>query len=193
MYEEIDALQERDQYYVIDYIPYDTDDPRFLELEEYFERTYLPSFAEKIIRIILKTIYRFPCAIYVTGPSEDDDSMRLSEAGDTPSRIERTPNNAEPASEATIPISIPYDTDISGYPPAELAAIIRRIVLTDGPSSVQVLCSIPHRERPSRFLISICGGFSVTVYGAEPRTEATDRLQALATQEGLFLKHRSDA
>ncbi|MBW3090964.1 hypothetical protein [Bifidobacterium miconisargentati] len=192
MYEEIDALQERDQYYVIDYIPYDTDDPRFLELEEYFERTYLPSFAEKIIRIILKTIYRFPCAIYVTGPSEDDDSMRLSEAGDTPSRIERTPNNVEPASEATIPTAIPYDTDISDYPPAELAVIIRRIILTDGPASVQVLCSTPHRERTPRFLISLDGGFSVTIYGVEGQPGIIGLLQQLAAQEGLFLKHRSE-
>ena len=40
MYETIDLLQQTTDYYYIDYIPYNTDDPNFLELEEYFEREY---------------------------------------------------------------------------------------------------------------------------------------------------------
>ena len=48
MYETIDLLQQTTDYYYIDYIPYNTDDPNFLELEEYFEKHYLSSFSEKI-------------------------------------------------------------------------------------------------------------------------------------------------
>ncbi|PST48287.1 hypothetical protein COO72_08765, partial [Bifidobacterium callitrichos] len=54
MYEDVDFLQQSSQYYFIDYIPYDTNDPSFLELEEYFENTYIGLFAEKIARILLK-------------------------------------------------------------------------------------------------------------------------------------------
>ncbi|MFZ2180947.1 MAG: hypothetical protein WAV57_10220 [Blautia wexlerae] len=48
MYETIDLLQQTTDYYYRDYIPYNTDDPNFLELEEYFEKHYLSSFSEKI-------------------------------------------------------------------------------------------------------------------------------------------------
>ena len=51
MYETIDLLQQTTDYYYIDYIPYNTDDPNFLELEEYFEKHYLSSFSEKITKI----------------------------------------------------------------------------------------------------------------------------------------------
>lgn len=47
MYETIDLLQQTTDYYYIDYIPYNTDDPNFLELEEYFEKHYLSSFKFK--------------------------------------------------------------------------------------------------------------------------------------------------
>ena len=60
MYETIDLLQQTTDYYYIDYIPYNTDDPNFLELEEYFEKHYLSSFSEKITKIILKIIYYYP-------------------------------------------------------------------------------------------------------------------------------------
>lgn len=189
MYEEIDALQERGEYYVIDYIPYDTDDPRFLKLEEYFERTYLPSFAEKIIRIILKTIYRFPCAVYVTRPLQDG-STPIPKADKTTGPAEHMPDDAEPASEATIPTAIPYDTDLGGHPPAELAATMRRIILADGLSSMQVLGSVSSSPAAPRFLVSLDGGFSVTIYGIEDQPEVIGLLQQLTTQEGLFLKHR---
>lgn len=56
MYETIDLLQQTTDYYYIDYIPYNTDDPNFLELEEYFEKHYLSSFSEKITKIILNNI-----------------------------------------------------------------------------------------------------------------------------------------
>ena len=46
MYEIIEFLQKSDDYYYIDYIPYETSDVRFLELENYFEKTYLPIYAE---------------------------------------------------------------------------------------------------------------------------------------------------
>ena len=41
MYETIDLLQQTTDYYYIDYIPYNTDDPNFLELEEYFEKQWI--------------------------------------------------------------------------------------------------------------------------------------------------------
>lgn len=56
MYETIDLLQQTTDYYYIDYIPYNTDESNFLELEEYFEKHYLSSFSEKITKIILKDI-----------------------------------------------------------------------------------------------------------------------------------------
>ena len=56
MYETIDLLQQTTDYYYIDYIPYNTDDPNFLELEEYFEKHFLCSFSEKIRKIILKQL-----------------------------------------------------------------------------------------------------------------------------------------
>ena len=105
MYETIDLLQQTTDYYYIDYIPYNTDDPNFLELEEYFEKHYLSSFSEKIIK---------------------------------------------------------------------------QVILTDF-SSLQILFSTP------KFLISICGDFSVTIYGIKGNNEAINLLQQLTTQEGLFL------
>jgi hypothetical protein len=51
MYEIIESLQDLDEYYYIDFIPYETSDLHFLELEEYFETSYLPLYAEKISRI----------------------------------------------------------------------------------------------------------------------------------------------
>ena len=71
MYETIDLLQQTTDYYYIDYIPYNTDDPNFLELEEYFEKHYLSSFSEKITKIILKIIYYYPCKVYLTEPTKD--------------------------------------------------------------------------------------------------------------------------
>lgn len=56
MYETIDLLQQTTDYYYIDYIPYNTDDPNFLELEEYFEKHYLSSFSEKITKIFKNNI-----------------------------------------------------------------------------------------------------------------------------------------
>ena len=69
MYEIIEFLQKSDDYYYIDYIPYETSDVRFLELENYFEKTYLPIYAEKVSCIALKLIYFYPCEIFMTESS----------------------------------------------------------------------------------------------------------------------------
>lgn len=53
MYETIDLLQQTTDYYYIDYIPYNTDDPNFLELEEYFEKHYLSSF-RRLFQVLCK-------------------------------------------------------------------------------------------------------------------------------------------
>ena len=128
MYETIDLLQQTTDYYYIDYIPYNTDDPNFLELEEYFEKHYLSSFSEKITKII--------------------------------------------------------NSNIRHYSPSEFSKIIKQVILTDF-SSLQILFSTP------KFLISICGDFSVTIYGIKGNNEAINLLQQLTTQEGLFLKQNN--
>lgn len=114
MYERIDFLQESDDYYFIDYIPYHPTDREFLELEEYFQQTYLPEFAEKIIRIILKVVYFYPCQIFLTEPSK-----AIPEQQD-----------------------FSFDTDIRNTKPEQIAHAIRQVILKDF-SSVQILFSKP--------------------------------------------------
>lgn len=156
MYETIDLLQQTTDYYYIDYIPYNTDDPNFLELEEYFEKHYLSSFSEKITKIILKIIYYYPCKVYLTEPTKD------------------------------IPINstLDFNSNIRHYSPSEFSKIIKQVILTDF-SSLQILFSTP------KFLISICGDFSVIIYGIKGNNEAINLLQQLTTQEGLFLKQNN--
>ena len=152
MYEIIDLLQKMENYYFIDYIPYKIDNPDFLELEEYFEKEYLPLFAEKVARIVLKMIYYYPCEVYLTEPTQ-----KVSKEKD-----------------------MAFDTNIRHYLPDKLNEIIKQVIMTDF-SSLQILFSAP------QFLISICGEFSVTIYGAEKETEVVNLLQQLVSQEGLFL------
>lgn len=61
LYERIDELQMLDELYYIDYVPYETPDTKFLELETFFEKTYIHSFAKKMARIVLKLIYHYTC------------------------------------------------------------------------------------------------------------------------------------
>lgn len=114
MYELIDLLQESKNYYFIDYVPYNANNPNFLELEEYFEDTYLSEFAEKIVRIVLKVIYLYPCQIYLT-----------------------TPNKIIPEQE-----EFSFDVDIRNSTPEKIANAIRQVILKDF-SSVQILFSNP--------------------------------------------------
>ena len=153
MCEVIDLLQETEDYYFIDYIPYTTNNPEFLELEEYFEKTYLPLFAEKIARIVLKMIYYYLCEVYLTEPEK------------------KVPGKME----------LNFDTNIRHYSPDKLDEIIKKVIVTDF-SSLQILFSSP------QFLISVCGEFSVTVYGVADKPEVVQVLQQLVLQEGLFLK-----
>ncbi|SET54302.1 hypothetical protein SAMN05443270_0429 [Lacrimispora sphenoides] len=114
MYEIIESLQELDELYYIDFIPYETSDVHFLELEEYFETTYLPLYAEKISRIALKLIYFFHSEIYLTESSR-------------PVEME---------------YEIFFDVNIRHSSPDKLAYIIKKIVSLDF-SSVQILFSEP--------------------------------------------------
>lgn len=157
MCEVIDLLQETEDYYFIDYIPYTTNNPEFLELEEYFEKTYLPLFAEKIARIVLKMIYYYPCEVYLTEPTK-----KMPEGMD-----------------------LEFDTNVRHYSPDKFDEIIKQIIMTDF-SSLQILFSAP------QFLISVCGEFSVTIYGAADKPEVIQLLQQLAAQEGLFLKQNQN-
>ncbi|WP_143322580.1 hypothetical protein [Clostridium sp. HBUAS56010] len=115
MYKVIENLQDLDEYYYIDFIPYETSDVHFLELEEYFETSYLPLYAEKISRIALKLIYFYQCEIYLTESS--------------------IPDNLEQ--------EISFNVNIRNTSPDKLANIIKQIVSMDF-SSVQILFSEPH-------------------------------------------------
>lgn len=57
----IEKILECESYYYIDYIPHNPDSPDYLELEEYYTKTYLPVFADKISRIMLQLMWEYPC------------------------------------------------------------------------------------------------------------------------------------
>ena len=65
MLEAIDKLvwAKQDACYYIDYIPHNPESPAYLELEEYYERTYLPTYADKISRIMLQVMWQYPCRV----------------------------------------------------------------------------------------------------------------------------------
>ena len=110
MYELINSLQETENYYYIDYIPYNTDNPNFLELEEYFEQSELKSFSKKISRIILKLIYYYQCEIYLIKPTK------------------KIPQKFD----------FPFEENIRKNTPKKLSYIIRQIILKDF-SSINIL------------------------------------------------------
>lgn len=114
MFEVIENLQDLNEYYYIDFIPYETSDVHFLELEEYFESTYLPIYAEKVSRIALKLIYFYQCQIYLTESPIPDDLEH----------------------------EIFFNVNIRNSSPDKLAYIIKKIVTLDF-SSVQVLFTEP--------------------------------------------------
>lgn len=72
--------------------------------------------------------------------------------------------------------------DIRNSTPDKLAYFINKIVTKDF-SSMQILFSEP------QFLMSIAGGFSVTVY--QPTNEVLQILKMLIAQEGVFLKYKN--
>lgn len=114
MYEIIDSLQESDDYYYIDYIPYNTKDSAYLQLEDYFVQTYLHDYSQKIIRIMLKLIYYYQSEVYLTEPTK------------------KTPADFD----------IPFDTNIRDNTPEKLADVINQVILQDF-SSIQILFSNP--------------------------------------------------
>lgn len=114
MYEIIDSLMESEDYYYIDYIPYNTNDSNYLELEEYFVETYLESFSKKVSRIMLKLIYYYQCEIYLT----------------------------EPLGEVPEDFDFPFNANIRKNAPDRLSYVIRQIILKDF-SSIDILFSEP--------------------------------------------------
>lgn len=114
MYKTIDLLQELEDYYYIDYIPYHPTDANYLELEEYFEENYLPEYAKKIVRIALKLIYFYECEIFLT---ENTKKVELK-------------------------YNIPFNVNIRDNGPEKIAYIIEQVILKDF-SSVQILFSTP--------------------------------------------------
>lgn len=115
MYETIEALQALEESYFIDFIPYDIADSKFLELELFFEDTYLSQFSEKLARIALKLIYYYPCEIYLTEAV-------------IPSSVEK--------------FDFPFDVNIRDHTPNNLSYVIQQIVSKDF-SSVQILFTAP--------------------------------------------------
>ena len=73
-----------------------------------------------------------------------------------------------------------FDVDIRNSTPEKIANAIRQVILTDF-SSVQILFSNPE------FLVSIGGGFSVTIYNLPKDTIIL--FEQLVNHEGLFLKN----
>ena len=97
------AWAEPESYYYIDYIPHNPKSPAYLELEEYYERTYLPAFADKISRILLHVMWQYPCRVCLGEPTQ---------------QIEKYAD-------------IPPFTDIRHYTPEQLADIIKTVILDD--------------------------------------------------------------
>lgn len=106
----VDILQESKEYYYFDYIPFEAISADYLELEEYFIQTYLPEFAEKLSRILLKMMYLYPCKVYLTEPIQQTSEIN----------------------------KFPFSVDIREYAPKELADIIKKVIVDDF-SSVQIL------------------------------------------------------
>ncbi len=103
MLEAIESLHESDIYYYIDYIPHNPESPAYLELEEYYEKTYLPAFADKISRIMLQLMWEYPCHVCI---------------GETTKQIGKY-NEIQPF------------TDIRHYSPEQLADIIKTVILEE--------------------------------------------------------------
>ena len=99
----IEALHGNDKYYYIDYIPHNPKSPEYLELEEYYENSYLPSFADKISRILLQVRWEYPCRVCI---------------GKMEKRIEKY-------------TSIQPFTDVRHYKPEQLADIIKMVIVKD--------------------------------------------------------------
>ena len=94
---------EPESYYYIDYIPHNPESPAYLELEEYYEKTYLPAFADKISRILLHVMWQYPCRVCL----------------------------GEPAQQIEKYADIPPFTDIRHYTPEQLADIIKMVIMED--------------------------------------------------------------
>ena len=103
MFEMLDNWSFKDTYYYIDYIPHNPVSPAYLELEEYYEKTYLPAFADKISRILLQVMWEYPCRVCL---------------GEVSKRIDRY-QEIEPF------------TDIRHYVPEHLAEIIKTVIVDD--------------------------------------------------------------
>lgn len=61
----INELIECESYYYIDYIPHNPISSDYLELEEYYIKNYLCTFADKISRIMLQLTWQYPCSICI--------------------------------------------------------------------------------------------------------------------------------
>ena len=146
---------EKDTYYYIDYIPHNPESSAYLELERYYERTYLHTFADKISRIMLQVMWEYPCHVCL---------------GEMDKQLEQYAH------------ILPY-TDIRCYTPAQLADIIKTVIIEDFTVLSILLLD-------GRSLINVQGFFQVVLY--EPPENLISFVKLLCQAEGLFLKYKAE-
>jgi len=114
-----DMLKDDYSGYIIDFLPQVMESSYYFEIEEYFLRTYLKEFADKIVRIVIKLLGYYPSAqIYLSEfPAASDD-----------------------------PLKDVYlkEENIRGRSIEELAEIITHIIFT-GISSVEILLDVDEK------------------------------------------------
>lgn len=151
MYTTIEKLQQSKKYHYIDYIPFEVENKEYLELENFFEKTFISDFAKKINNIILKMIYYLECEIYLLH-TENLEGLDYD---------------------------IPFDTNIREKNVKELSYIIQQVVIRD-------VTSLQIYFKTKNFLISINGGFLVTIYNLP--ADLVLIVKKIIEQEGLVLK-----
>ena len=115
----IDKLQENNDCYYVDFLPEKMNNPRYFEIEEFFLKTYLKDFSEKIIRIIIKIIGYYNAEIFLTEfPEESSDTFKYL---------------------------YPIEKNLRNRSIEELAKIINHVIIKDI-SSVQILLVDNHNS-----------------------------------------------
>jgi len=103
MQESINRLIESEEYYYIDYIPHNPVSSNYLELEEYYIKTYLGIFADKISRVMLQLMWQYPCCVCLGEASKPVEEHKQIQ---------------------------PF-TDIRNYSPEQLDSIIKTVIKED--------------------------------------------------------------
>ena len=108
---ETEKSQEKQDCFVIDFLPQIMESPVYFKLEKFFLQTYLKEFSQKVIRIVFKLMGYYSVQLYLTEfPEESKDSLRFK---------------------------YPVEKDLSNRPLEEIAQIIDHVIVNDI-SSVQI-------------------------------------------------------